>query len=1048
VNRFLEWFAGNHVAANLLMAFIILAGLVSVSSIRQEVFPEISLDIVSIAVPYPGASPAEVEEAVCIRIEEAIFGVDGIKRVTSSASENSGSVIAELASDADPQIVLDEIKQEVDRIVTFPKEVEKPVVRLVVFREKALNVVLYGDLDEASLKALAENVRDELLALPEITQASLVGIRPYEISIEVGERELQRYGLTFDHVTRAIKSSSLDLPGGSIKTESGEVLIRTKGQRYTGREFAGIVLITAPDGTRVTLGSVADVRDGFEEIDMSSRFDGKPAVMVAVYRVNTEGILDVTAAVKDYVEIKKDTLPAGISMETWSDRSLIYQDRLELMVKNGLLGLILVFGCLSLLLQPRVAFWVALGIPISFLGGFWILPMFGGSLNMISMFGFIVVLGLVVDDAIVIGENVYTHRRLGKDPFRAAVDGVREVSVPVILAVTTTVFAFFPLAVVEGIMGKFLGMIPIVVISVLVISLVEGLMILPAHLTTVKKLHSPESGGMSGLQSRFSLWFEHFVDTVYRPFLEKALSRRALVIATALAIMALLLGYVFGGHIRFTFMPNIDADEMICTLEMPAGTTYDKTEEAVRRITDGLEKTRLEVEEDSAPDAKSVFEHIFTSIGAQPATDGGRRPGGGADVYFAGSHVAEVYVQLLKGEERGIASTELLRSWREHAGDIPGAVALSFTSDLFHGSSPFQLQLSSGNPDMLPSAAAQVKAELTRYPGIRDITDSFEEGKLEIRLNLKPEARLLGVTLDDLGRQVRSGFYGAEVLRIQRGRDEVRVMVRYPGGERLSTADVENMMIRTGDGSEVPFGLVATVEEGRGYASISRVDRMRTVDVRADVDQKVTNAGQVQRSLQADFLPGLLEEFPGLVVSFEGEERDRIESMQSLMKGFLVALLLIYALLAVLFRSYSQPIIIMTAIPFGLLGAVLGHIIMGMDLTLLSIFGVVALTGVVVNDSLIMIDFINRRRRGGAGIRDAVIESGTRRFRPIILTSLTTFAGLSPMLLEKSLQARFLIPMTVSLGFGVIFATAITLILVPVSYSLLEDVRRMFSKRD
>lgn len=1046
MNRIFEWFTENHVAANLLMILIIVSGLLSARSIRKEVFPEISLDMITITAPYPGSSPAEVEEAVCIRIEEAIFGVDGIKRVTSTAVENSGTVIAELAIDAEPQIVLDEIKLEVDRIVAFPEEVEKPIVSLSIPRGQAINVVVFGDVDERSLKTLAENVRDDLLAFPVITQADLIGIRPCEISIELSERELQRYGLTFDRVVGAVRSGSLDLPGGSIKTASGEILLRTKGQRYTGPGFADIVLVTAPGGAKVTLGSVADVRDGFEDTDKRTRFDGKPAAMVAVYRVNTESVLDVADAVKSYVESRRESLPAGVSIDTWSDRSILFRDRMELMVRNGFFGLILVFASLALFLQPRLAFWVALGIPISILGGLRILPMFDGSLNMVSMFGFIIVLGLVVDDAIVIGENVYAHRRMGKGPFEAAVAGVREVAVPVILAVATTIFTFLPLAAVEGVMGKFFGMIPIVVVSVLLVSLVEGLLILPAHLSTVKKLNSPESGGISGLQGRFSLWFERFIETRYRPFLEKALSRRGLVVAGAVAMMALTLGYTIGGHIRFTFMPTVDADDLVCSLEMPAGTTLETTEAALRRIEDGLEKVRLEVDGDRPPDEKPVFTHVFTTVGSQPASGGGGRPGGGSSMSFIGSHKAEVHVQLLSGEERGIPSADLLRDWREEVGDIPGAVSLSFASNLFHGSSPLQLQLSSRNTDMLTAAAAQVKSELTRYPGIRDISDSYEEGKLEIRLSLKPGARTLGVTLRDLARQVRSGFYGAEAMRIQRGRDEVRVLVRYAEAERLSIADVEGMMIRTAAGVEVPFSRVAEIEEGRGYASINRVDRLRTVDVEADINQKVTNAAQIQRSLQEDFLPGLLRDNPGLVVSFEGEERDKRESMSSLRSGFLVALLMIYALLAVLFRSYAQPLIIMTAIPFGFIGAVLGHIIMGMDLTLLSMFGVVALTGVVVNDSLIMIDFINRRRREGVSVREAVIQSGTRRFRPIILTSLTTFAGLSPMLLEKSLQARFLIPMTVSLGFGVIFATAITLVLVPVSYSLLEDARRIFRR--
>jgi multidrug efflux pump subunit AcrB len=1040
----IEWFTGNHVAANLLMFFLVVAGLMTAFSIRQEVFPQVDLDMVSVSVPYLGASPEEVEEGVCLRVEEAIQGIDGIKRINSTAVEGAGTVTAEITTDADAREVLDEIKQAVDRIITFPTETEKPIINLLESTEQAIDVVIYGDASERTLKELAEHVRDDLLTDPNITQAQLTGTRAYEISIEVAETDLRAYGLTFAEVTAAVRRGSLDLPGGSIKSEAGEILIRTKGQRYTGEEFAEIVVRTRPDGSRLTLGQLATIHDSFEDVDTRSRFDGSPAAVISVFRVADQAILDVTNTVKDYVEGMSASLPEGLEMAVWADRSDIYRSRMNLMLKNGGIGLVLVFLCLALFLQPRLAFWVALGIPISFLGGFLIIPGFGASLNMISMFAFIVVLGMVVDDAIVVGENIYTHRQMGKNRFRGAIDGTMEVAGPVIIAVTTTILAFFPLANVEGMMGKFMGQIPIVVIAVLLISLVESLLILPAHLSTIPMASITATGGrgLYALQSRFARAFEFFIERSYKPTLAYAAHHRAVVIAASVTCLLLLFGFVGGGHIRFTFMPKIDADNMLCVINMPAGTSVDDTRAVILQVEGALETLRNEVEDGRPDDAEPVFKHSYSTIGFQPRGGAAsNRPGTTTASGFSGAHKAEVNVELLAGEERNIASNQLAKRWRELTGPIPGANSVSFSSNLFHGSAALQLQLSAENTDMLASAAERLKDSLSEYPGVQDIDDSYEEGKQELKLSLLPAARTLGLTLDDLARQVRQGFYGDEALRLQRGRDDVRVMVRYPRDQRRSLGDLDEMRVRAPNGAEVPFGQVAKVESGRGYASIIRQDRRRIVNVTADLDQEATNASEILADLQIATLPDLLAEFPGLRISFEGEERDRMESMASLKSGFLIAMLGIYALLAVLFRSYSQPLIIMSAIPFGILGAVLGHVIMGMDLTLLSLFGLVALTGVVVNDSLIMVDFINRTRKTGVSLTDAVLISGVRRFRPIVLTSLTTFAGLSPMLLEKSLQARFLIPMAISLGFGVLFATLITLVLVPVSYLVLEDVK-------
>ena len=1060
MNNAMKWFSENHVAANLLMFVICIAGIMSVMTIVQEVFPETELDIITTSVVFLGGTPSEVEESVCVKIEEQIQGIDGIKEVTSKATEGIGTVTIELETGTDKQKAYDDVKSEIDRIITFPEQTEKPVVTLVDVKRPVLDVIVYGDTDERSLKVLADRVRDDLMALDGITYAEVGGTRPYEISIEVSEAALRAHGLSLGQVAQAVRANSLDLPGGSVKTDGGEILIRTKGQRYTGTEFARLVAVSKPDGSRITLDQLGTVHDAFEDLDMRTRMDGHPAAIVSVYRSGDENVLDVAAAVKQYLAEEGEVLPAGISMATWRDRSVLYRDRMNLLLKNGMIGLILVFGVLAMTMQFRLAFWVALGIMISFLGAFWVLPWFGVTLNMISLFAFILSLGIVVDDAIVVGENVFARRERGEDAQTAASRGVREVGGPVVFAVLTTVAAFMPLLTVEGMMGKFMHPAAIVVIAVLTFSLVESLLILPAHLSTVKGVRrlgaaiSDEKRDATGLRGWYhrskhlvSDRLEWFVNGPYHRTLDWALCNRAIVMAIATAVMMLTIGWAAGGHIKFVFMPRIESDTINCALTLPQGTTIAAAQRAADQIEGALETVRTGIAVGRADDDPDPIKLVQTTLGSQPRASGGTGPmaGGAAG---SGAHLLEVSVELLSADQRTITAGEIARRWRETTGPVPDAVELTFTADLFQAGKPIQLQLSSPQTADLTAAAQELKAELATYPGVIDISDSFREGKLEMKLNLKPEARSLGLNLDDLATQVRQGFYGAEVMRIQRGRDEVKVMVRYPEDERTSLGHIENMLVRTPSGAEVPFSRVASVEIGRGYASIDRTDRQRIVNVYGDIDQEVANAGDVLADLEVRVLPDLLSRYPGLRYDLEGQEQERQDSMQSLMTGFMLAIFIIYALLAVLFRSYLQPLLVMSAIPYGIVGAVWGHVLMGWDLTLLSMFGVVALAGVVVNDSLLMIDFINRARKSGLTVENAILESGIRRFRPILLTSVTTFLGLTPLLLEQSLQAQFLIPMAISLGFGVLFATAITLILVPVSYSLLHSFKMFFGMKD
>jgi multidrug efflux pump subunit AcrB len=1043
----LAWFAANHVAANVLMIFILVSGALALASVVIEVFPEIDTDTVTIRVPYRGASPAEAEEGVCIRVEEAISSIEGIKRIRSVAQENMGMVTAELEEDADDRKVLDDIKAAVDRIETFPVETEKPVVAEGDTRRRVITVVLHGDASEKALKALAERVRDELTAQDGVSQVEIAGVRNYEISIEVSEEALRRYGLSFEHVANAVGMSSLDLPGGAVKTRGGEILLRTKGQMYRGTEFEDIVVVTRSDGTRVYLSDVANVIDGFEDTDTATSFNGKRAALIQVYRVGAEGALEVADVTKRYLDGLERDLPAGVSVDTWDDDSIILKQRIGLLLRNARLGLIFVFACLTLFLNPRLAFWTTMGIPISFLGGFWLVPQFDVTINMISLFAFIVVLGIVVDDAIVVGENVYHYLEKGMKPLDAAIRGVREMAIPVTFAIITTVAAFAPLLFVAGRMGKIMKQIPIVVIAVLLMSLVEALLILPAHLsgkgTIFNRIFGRILGPIERVQNKVQAGLRWFINGPYRKSLSFALDWRYLTVAVAIVFLLVSASLVAGGFLKFSFMPKVDADNMAALLTMPQGTPVEQTEAVLDRISASAVLLAQEYDEGDIEGSPSIVTHISATVGQHP-TGGGHGPMASQSGLENSSHLGEVNVELLGSEERTIPSSELLSRWREIVGEVPGAVSLTFQSSLFSAGDPVSVQLAHRDFDTLLVAVDRLKGIIAEYPGTKDIADSFLPGKKELKLSLTPAGRAAGLTLADLGRQVRAGFYGQEVQRIQRGRDDIRVMVRYPEEERRSMGDIEDMRVRLPNGSEVPFTTVASVEEGRGYAVINRTDRRRVVTVTADVDLEVANANEINSDLRKDVLPNLALEFQGLTFDFEGEQREQQESLFSLRLNFLVAQLAIFALLAIPFRSYTQPLIIMSAIPFGLVGAVFGHMVMGLNLTMLSMFGMVALTGVVVNDSLILIDLINRMRSEGASVEQAIRQAGERRFRPIMLTTATTFLGLSPMIFETSMQAKFLIPMAVSLGYGIVFATAITLILVPALYRILEDIKAFF----
>jgi len=1037
-----KWSINNRVTVNLVMIFIFVAGAITVSNMRRELFPQFALDFINVTVPYPGASPEEIEEGICVKIEEKLKGIEGISRIISAANEGSGSVTVELESSADAKSALDDIKKEVDRIDTFPTESEKPIVTEIVKRDPTVSVAVYGDVSERLLREVAEKIRDDLIDTESISLVDLIGVREYEISVEVSEENLTRYSISFDHVVRAIKSGSIDLPGGTIKTRHGEILVRSKGQLYTGREFENLPLITQPDGTVVRLGQVAKIIDGFEDVDIRTRFNSKPAALVQVNRTSQEDVIEIARTVREYVKRQKEKMPDGINLAIWLDISVMVQGRIDLLLRNGIQGITLVFIILALFLNLRLAFWVAVGIPISFLAAFMVLDSFDATINMISLFAFIMTLGILVDDAIIVGENIFRHYRKGKPPSEAVIDGLKEVGGPVVMAVTTTVVAFTPLMFISGIMGKFIAVMPLAVITILAVSLGEALIILPAHLNQALTRSNSD-------KSRFTAWHErirrkveqgldYVIEKYYSSAIEYVVKNRYFTLSIGLGVLIISLGIVKGGYVPFVFMPKGESDWVIAEVGYPLGTPYRVTEKTIEH----LEKKAFELNTVFSKMSKkngSLVVNAFSLVGVIPRRDW-KPP-------QLGGHVGEVWIELTNSEKRpSLSVSTILNKWRGLVGEVPGTDTLAFsTLEGGPAGNPIEIQLAGRDFKQLRLAADELKAEIKTYPGTIDIADNFKPGKEEKKVRVKQGARPLNITMGDIARQLRQAFYGEEALRIQRGRDDIKVMVRYAEKDRQSLSGIEEIRIRTADGMEIPIEEVAAITDGMAYAVINRVNRKRVITVVSDIDEARANASKIVSELNADFLTKLMERYPGLKYDLEGQEKRTRESLDSLKKGFILAIMIIFLLLASQFRSYIQPVIIMMAIPFGLIGAIFGHLIMGMQLTMISLFGIVALSGIVVNDSLILIDFINRAARNGMEIEKAVVESGKVRFRPVMLTSITTIAGLFPLLLERSFQAQFLIPMAISISFGLLFATLLTLLYVPALYLIIGDVKNLFS---
>lgn len=1048
------WFTDNPVAANLLMMIMLLGGFVSLLSMHKEEFPNIEPGIITINVPYLGAAPAEVEKAVCIRIEEVLQGVEGIDRMQSSSSEGMCSLFLELNSETDITLTLNEVKGRVDSISTFPAETEKPIVSSLQFRGQTISVVLSGQADEATLKYLAEEIRDDIAGLNGISQVSSNYARPWEISIEVSEQILRQYNLTMTAIATAIRASSLDMPGGSIKTDGGEVLVRSQGQAYRGYEFEQIEILTKADGSKLTLGDIATVKDAFQEGYLLAKFDGERAVTVTVYRVGDEDTVTSSELVKNYIAEIRPRLPTGIKVTIWIDESIPLNRRIGALSKNAATGLVLVLLILTLFLRFKVAIWVAFGIPVAVLGAIWVFPAFGLNISSLTVLSFILVLGIVVDDAIVVGERIFAHESIQPSKRLAAIAGTSEVIVPVIFGVLTTIAAFLPILIINGRMGQFFSLIGWVVVICLVFSIIECMLILPAHIS-----HRITQGPLAFTSFGFVQWWirfqgriaqslENFAKNTYQPFLIKTLQWRWITWAVGTAVLIFALALVISGRVIFQFFPAVEGDRVYATLLMPEGINVELTEQGAQQIEDAAQQLRQEIAADLATqELADPIKHIFASIGSNAAKASGPPRVGSS----GGSHLAELVLDLAPMEQRpGWPSNRIAKRWRALTGSVPDALELQFTADAYTAGDPIALQLRGRDVEELKRAALHLRAELARFPGVLDLSDSFRAGKQEIQLNILPQAKTLGLTLRDLAQQVRQAFYGEEAQRIQRGTDDVRVMVRYPENERRSLGNLEDMYIRSRDGSEVPFTSVAKVTYGNSYSSIHRQDQQRIISVRGDVNRVVVTPEAVFKALELSLCEGKTSlsnlqnmcensQFPGVRFTLDGEQLERTKAIAGIFDTVPLALLIIFALLAVPLKSYMQPLVIMSVIPFGAVGAIVGHYIMGWPLVFFSLLGIIALSGIVVNASLVLVDNINRQRKAGVPIFDAVSNAGTIRFRPIILTSATTFVGLIPLMTNKDPETFMFIPMAISLAFGVLFATVITLLMVPSLYLMLDD---------
>ncbi|MDO3386851.1 efflux RND transporter permease subunit [Gilvimarinus sp. SDUM040013] len=1014
----IEWMARNSIAANLLMIILLAGGLYMAFAMQKEVFPEFEIDVVEVDVRYPGASPEEVEQGILQPIESSVRGVQGIKEMTSEAREGWGRVSLELVAGADRMKAFQEVDQAVNRVRTFPDDAEDPEVRIRDNLREVMEVGLYGDIDVWSLRKLAENLRDRLLTEPEITQVDLGWVPGYLTHVEIPREQLRRYNLTLGEVARMIEASGRDVPAGSVETSRGEILLRMNERKQWAEEFAGIPVVTTESGARVTLGDIANIDDGFEETGFHSQFNKQPSVEVNIFRVGNQSPLEISAAVERVLKELDTTLPEGVHHRIDSNNAEDFSDRLMLLLGNGGLAILIVLTILTIFLELRLAFWIMMGMTISFVGGVLFMPALGVSINMISMFAFLVVLGIVVDDAIVVGENIYEYRQRGYGRLQAAISGTKDIASPVTFTILTTVVAFIPVMFIPGTTGKFWWPFPVVVITVLLISLVEALFILPAHLAESGKGRKGKLENYAhDRQQALAKKFNAFVQNRYRPFVEKCIRVRYFTISVVVSALIIAGAYGTSDHMGMVMMPRVAADEIEAGVRLPVGTTLEQAAEVANAIT---EQTHEMFEKH---DLYKVAEGIKSNV--------------------RGKSFIDVEIVMLPPDERDVTAREVIELWRNEIGDIEGVDQITFEAERGPGGwrDDLSVDLSHTNTDLLAEASQVFKARMEEYANTRNVNDNYNKGKLQYNFTLRPEGELLGLTPTEVGRQVRDAFYGAVAIRQLRGTNEIEVRVKLPLEERRQQHTLDDLIIRTPSGTEVPLYDVAEPHLAEAFSSLSRRNGRRVINVGMDVEPQ-SALGQVSVAMKEQVLPQLRAEYPGLTWTFRGSESEMRESTQVLWGGFGMAMFVIYSLLAIAFRSYLQPLIVMIAIPFGIIGVVIGHLMLGYDLSLVSLMGIVALSGVVVNGSLIMVDHANKTMPNYENAYQAICDASVRRFRPIFLTTLTTFGGLSPIIMETSRQAAQLIPMAISLGFGIVFASAIVLIVVPCFFMVLDDLKR------
>ncbi|MDC0598723.1 efflux RND transporter permease subunit [Gammaproteobacteria bacterium] len=1023
----IAWFAHNNVAANLLMIIIIVTGLFSVATITKKTTPDLDLPFIQIRMAYPGAAPVDVENGIVIQLEKAVEDVDGITRVSSVANEGSAQVTLEVDGSYEINEILDDVKVRVDGILTFPVDAEPPSVMRTIVRNDAIRLEVHGDLDAVSQKELAQSIRDELLELSDINSVTMTGARAYEISIEVSEHTLLKYGLSLDEIAQRIRLSSLDLPAGSLQTDGGEILVRTQALAYNYQDFDKIILMTTTDGSILTLGDIATIIDDFEDSENYARFDGDPSVSLNVQTTSSQNMLQVTKSVREYVAEKQKTLPDGIHLDIWLDQSFYLKDRLNMMTTNLLVGALLVFIILGLFLEIKLAIWVVVGIPICFLGAFALMPSIGLDLNMMSLFGFIMVLGIVVDDAIIIGESAHHSMTKYGHSLDSVVHGAKRVATPATFGVLTTIVAFLPLMMISGFVAAFTEAIGGVVILCLIFSLIESKLILPSHLVHMGT--SSKKGFFHKLQTGCNSKLNAFVKKLYLPFIKKCIENRYTTFASFIAFLILTVGVLAGGIVRVVFLPEVPSDFIIANVSMVEGSPEEQTRATISRLEEAaltLDGKFEFLDSETNELSTKIMDHLL--------------------VVGSGAASGTAIVELDKDVASQVDPDLITEHMRTHVGNMPGLKSLTFSTGQGFGGSPISYQLVSNNPAELNAAAAELEAQLYTYNGLINIKNEAVNSKDELRLQIKPRAEIMGLNLNDISGQVRSAFYGSQAQRIQRGDDEVRVMVRYPESERISIGDLEDMYLRTAQADIVPFSSVADFSLEQGYARINRVEGERSVAINADIIESQVETSIVIKDLTENFFPELFTRYPSVGFRTDGGTAQENSLITDLGRGMIFAMFVIYALLAIPLKSYTQPLIIMGVIPFGIVGAVIGHLIIGMPLNFMSVLGIIALSGVVVNDSIIVVDFVNKAQAAGTPLLDSVLNAGSARFRAILLTSLTTFFGLLPILLETSLQAQFVIPMATSLGFGIIFATVITLLLIPCLYVILEDIKGLRKK--